>query len=91
MQDHYPERSEAIFVVNAPAWFLAVWAVVKVFINENTQKKVKILGPGRKTTEGLMERVERGQILERYGGGLKGGVGGEEERRMRKWQREHLQ
>jgi hypothetical protein len=33
-----------MYVVNAPMLFTGVWAMVKGFIDENTRKKINILG-----------------------------------------------
>lgn len=40
---HYPERSYVIFVVNAPYCFSLIWKGLKHLVHENTQKKVRIL------------------------------------------------
>ena len=40
---HYPERSYVIFVVNAPSIASLMWRLVKPMIHPNTQKKVSML------------------------------------------------
>ena len=40
---HYPERSDVILMVNAPFWVSLLWQIVKPWVHENTQKKVRIL------------------------------------------------
>ena len=37
MQDHYPERCERVVIVNAPAWFSFLYAIVTPLINQRTQ------------------------------------------------------
>jgi hypothetical protein len=68
-QDHYLERASVICVVNAPMWFSMLWRVVKPMINENTQKKVRVLS-AKETFQGLCEFIEPDQIPEEYGGTL---------------------
>lgn len=66
---HYPERSFVIFVVNAPMWFSFIWKLVKPLVHENTQKKVKILSK-REVLAGMQEHIDISQIPEYYGGQL---------------------
>ncbi|GMI05961.1 hypothetical protein TrVE_jg12766 [Triparma verrucosa] len=91
MQDHYPERSEIILVINSPNWFYIIWNVVKQFINSNTLKKVRILSK-RGSLEGMKEFIDVGEIPVEYGG-EKGKDKGcrfwsEEEVGFREWVRE---
>jgi hypothetical protein len=66
---HYPERSFVILIVNAPYFFSFLWKIVKPLVHENTQKKIKILSP-KETLKGMMEFIEIDQIPEYYGGKL---------------------
>jgi len=68
-QEHYMERASVICVVNAPMWFSMIWKVIKPLINENTQKKVRILG-AKDTFKGLCEFIAPENIPEEYGGEL---------------------
>lgn len=43
-QDYYPEQLGQLMIVNAPWAFTGVWAVVKVFLDEKTRKKIQIVG-----------------------------------------------
>ena len=53
-QDNYPEilgkfsqvANLSMFIVNAPALFSGIWAVVKPWVDKKTRKKVHILGTG---------------------------------------------
>lgn len=67
MQEHYPERSEVILVINSPGWFYLIWNIVKQFINERTLKKVRICSTSG-TFKGLEEFIEPEEILIEYGG-----------------------
>lgn len=66
---HYPERSYVIFVVNAPFYASMGWKLLKPLVHENTQKKVKILSASE-TLKGLQEHIDISQIPEYYGGQL---------------------
>jgi hypothetical protein len=66
---HYPERSFVIFIVHAPNWFSFLWKMIKGFIHENTQKKIRILSK-KETLEGLMEHIDIENIPIYYGGKL---------------------
>eukprot|EP01071_Lankesteria_metandrocarpae_P013592 Lankesteria_metandrocarpae@DN736_c0_g1_i1.p1 len=44
IQLHYPERSEKMFIINAPWWFQAAWSIVSPFIDARTRKKISVLG-----------------------------------------------
>lgn len=67
---HYPERSYAICIVNAPVVFSMIWRMVKGMVHPNTQKKVKILSK-REVLDGLKELIDISQIPEYYGGEAK--------------------
>ena len=66
---HYPERSYVIFVVNAPFFASLAWKLVKPLVDEKTQKKVKILSASE-SLKGLQEHIDMDQIPEYYGGEL---------------------
>ncbi|RYG67290.1 hypothetical protein EON64_07755 [archaeon] len=64
---HYPERSLVIFIINAPFYFSMAWKIVKPMVHENTQKKIRILSP-KETLKGLQEHIDISDIPEYYGG-----------------------
>lgn len=64
---HYPERSFAIVVVNAPFFASMAWKIIKPWVHPNTQKKVKILSASE-TLNGLREIINDDQIPLYYGG-----------------------
>lgn len=71
---HYPERSHVIFIINAPFFFSMLWRVVKPLVHENTQKKVRILS-SKETLSGLQEHISIENIPVFYGGQLTCGDG----------------
>ena len=66
---HYPERSYVIFIVNVPYFFSWAWKIVKPLVHPNTQKKVRILS-SKEVLAGLSEYIDVDQIPEYYGGKL---------------------
>ena len=42
--NNYPENMGAMFIVNAPWTFTAIWSIVKNFLDERTTKKIQIIG-----------------------------------------------
>lgn len=66
---HYPERSYVIFIVNAPMFFSMLWRIVRPMVDENTQKKIRILSKSE-TLKGLQEHIDLDQIPDYYGGNL---------------------
>jgi hypothetical protein len=66
---HYPERSYVIYVVNAPFYASMLWKIVKPMVHENTQRKVRILSKSE-TLKGLQEHIDLSQIPVYYGGEL---------------------
>ena len=55
-QDYYPEQLGVLFIVNAPFLFSGVWGMCKSFVNEDTRKKIHILGSNYLKT--LLEHIE---------------------------------
>lgn len=43
-QNYFPEVLFKMFIINAPSIFTIMWAGIKKFLDENTQKKIFILG-----------------------------------------------
>lgn len=66
---HYPERSHVIFVINAPFFASMMWKIVKPWVHPNTQKKVRILS-AKESLNGLQEHIDISQIPVYYGGQL---------------------
>ena len=66
-QSHYPETLHVAYIVNVPFIFYGVWKIVKIFLHENTKKKIKIVS--RKETEKVLsETIESCQLPVFLGG-----------------------
>jgi len=68
-QDNYPESMGRLFIVNAGWSFTGLWKVVKQFLDEKTNKKIKILGD--KFEKDLHKVVDPAQLPEFLGGTCK--------------------
>ena len=44
MQQHYPERSEKLFIINTPKWFSNIWKMISPIVDPATRAKICILG-----------------------------------------------
>jgi hypothetical protein len=67
-QNYYPERLKRFFVINAPIFFTAVWAMVRPFLDADTVAKFKIIGSNYLPT--LLEFINDDQIPEDWGGSM---------------------
>jgi hypothetical protein len=65
VQQHYVERSYRMFIVNAPSWFSLIWKVVAPMLNENTRRKINILGRDYKP---MLEYIDTENLPTQYGG-----------------------
>jgi len=64
---HYPEVLEKMFVINAPIYFTAIWAMVRPWIDAVTVEKIqKIFGSNY--GDALKTYVNLDQIPVEYGG-----------------------
>ncbi len=62
----YPERLEKLFVINAPIYFTAIWAIVKPWIDAVTVKKIQIIGSNFQDI--LKAQIAEDQLPVEYGG-----------------------
>ena len=46
-QQHYPERSDKIFLLNAPVFFSTLWRLIKPIIDPRTTAKISISSKDR--------------------------------------------
>lgn len=46
-QDNYPENLGRVFIVNCPTFFRFAWKLVKIFIDERTNKKINFCAQGK--------------------------------------------
>ena len=65
-QDYYPERLYKIFIVNAPVFFSAAWAIVKIGLDKRVLDKVVVLGSDYKST--LLKHISHDQLPSFLGG-----------------------
>ena len=65
-QDYYPEMLGTIMLLNTSFFFNAVWAIIKVFIDEKTRKKINFLG--YKYQAKLLEYVDAENLPSTLGG-----------------------
>jgi hypothetical protein len=66
---YYPERLQHFFMINAPWFFTAIWAMLKPFIDPVTSDKITIVGSDYLDT--LREYIDDSQIPEDLGGSFK--------------------
>mmetsp|Transcript_49755 Transcript_49755/g.63745 ORF Transcript_49755/g.63745 Transcript_49755/m.63745 type:complete len:594 (-) Transcript_49755:116-1897(-) len=66
ISEHYPERSDKLFIINAPFWFSATWRMVSPWIDPTTRNKISILGGGYSSA--LNEYIGAENVPEMFGG-----------------------
>jgi hypothetical protein len=66
LQNIYPERLGRLFVVNAPVFFTAAWAIIKLWLDQRVIDKIHILGSNYKNV--LLEHVDHDQLPSFLGG-----------------------
>ena len=65
-QDYYPETMAQAFVVNAPALFTALYAIIKGFLDERTRSKVRVMGSNYQSV--LLEHIDAENLPSFLGG-----------------------
>eukprot|EP00943_MAST-04B_sp_MAST-4B-sp1_P005509 g5509.t1 len=72
-QEHFAEHVCFVGFVNAPLLFRAIYAIARPVLNENTKKKVKVLGQHDDETvqEVLHEAIPKKYLHKKYGGDMK--------------------
>lgn len=66
LQRYYPETLGALFFINCPLIFTALWKVIRGWLDPVTVQKVHVLGKGYQAT--LLEHIAPEQLLVEYGG-----------------------
>lgn len=66
VQDYYPETLGVCYVVNAPRTVVALWSIVKGFLDERTRSKVRILRAN--STQVLLENIPAENLPSFLGG-----------------------
>ncbi|XP_033627184.1 SEC14-like protein 2 isoform X1 [Asterias rubens] len=72
-EQHYPETLKKIFVINAPTIFPIAYSLVKPFLQENTRKKISVLGSNWKET--LLKHIDANELPLHWGGEARGQAG----------------
>ena len=62
----YPERLDRIFIVNAPVFFSAAWAIIKLWLDKRIQEKVNVLGSDFKCV--LLKHIDHDSLPSFLGG-----------------------
>lgn len=65
-KDYYPECLGSMFFINAPMLFSGVWSGIKIFLDPNTQKKIKILSSNYKSE--LLNYIDEENMPSFFGG-----------------------
>jgi len=69
LQDHYPERLEAVLIMRAPAIFGAAWSTIKRLLDPVTAAKVRFVDSGPEAEAAAHKAVGSWQVVPtRYGG-----------------------
>ena len=55
-QDNYPEMLGNMFMINSSTMFTIIWGMVKMFVDEKTRNKIKIIGS--KYQEDLLKNID---------------------------------
>ena len=63
---HYPERADKVFILNAPRWFAALWAIVKIFVDPRTQEKINVSSGS--SMPAMLEYIGEENVPKCYGG-----------------------
>lgn len=64
--DYCPETLKVSYIINAPMAFTAIYAIVKNFLEEDTRKKMVILGSDYEAT--LLKNIDSSQLPVFLGG-----------------------
>eukprot|EP00004_Rigifila_ramosa_P011891 TRINITY_DN2547_c1_g2_i1.p1 TRINITY_DN2547_c1_g2~~TRINITY_DN2547_c1_g2_i1.p1 ORF type:complete len:272 (-),score=50.65 TRINITY_DN2547_c1_g2_i1:19-777(-) len=65
-QMHYPERMQALVIINAPKVFPTIWNMIKSFVDEETRKKIVVCGDDYKAA--LLNLFDPEFLPQEYGG-----------------------
>lgn len=69
LQNHYPECSGRMIIINAPKVFSIAWSFVKPMLDEKTVAKISIYGTDKEAyTQALLELVDADQLPALFGG-----------------------
>ncbi|KAG5489203.1 hypothetical protein GH5_00067 [Leishmania sp. Ghana 2012 LV757] len=66
-QDNYPENLGRVFIVNCPTFFCFAWKLLKIFIDERTNRKIHFCPPN-KAVEAMLPVMRKEDIPNFCGG-----------------------
>jgi hypothetical protein len=67
LNDYYPETLKSFYVLGANFFYRALWKIVSFFISKRTEEKIHLL----ENVSDLEYFIDKGNLDEEYGGGLK--------------------
>ncbi|KAF7295509.1 cobW domain-containing protein [Mycena indigotica] len=67
-QNYYPELMGAFYIINAPWAFTAIWSVIKKWLDEQTVRKVHIVGGPSVYRPLLLEQIDKEMLPQQLGG-----------------------
>ncbi|KAL4437423.1 hypothetical protein ABPG75_004562 [Micractinium tetrahymenae] len=67
LQNHYPERLNSLYFLNAPLLFWGVWRIVSPFVHAATRRKIHFIG-GAAGRRQLLDRIPPEVLPAQYGG-----------------------
>lgn len=65
-QNYYPETLGVMFLINAPTLFTTIWAIIKGWLDENTVRKIHVLGSNYQKV--LLEHIDEENLPVMFGG-----------------------
>mmetsp|Transcript_21090 Transcript_21090/g.33057 ORF Transcript_21090/g.33057 Transcript_21090/m.33057 type:complete len:229 (+) Transcript_21090:351-1037(+) len=68
LKEHFPERMAKTFLINAPTFFAAVWAIVSTWLDQRIQDKVTIVHNETKWRTALQELFDEDMLPTHLGG-----------------------
>lgn len=70
--NHYPNRAQRVYIVNASTTFTRIYGLLKAFIPQNTLERLKLIGEKQADILfALQEDIDIDQIPDFYGGDLR--------------------
>jgi len=64
--DHYPDQLSRCFIVNTPLFFYGIWKIIRLFLNDITRDKVRILDRNYKPE--LLKFIDASNLPQWLGG-----------------------
>jgi hypothetical protein len=65
---HYPQRTDKIFIVNAPRSLAFIWRIISPMISESTREKISIVRDKKEMARLLLSEVDADALPAVYGG-----------------------